>query len=138
MAVVNHIGLCVTDLERSRRFYEDLLGFAFQRDLKPPDEATSRLLRLSPPVGLTAVYLTNDSWVLELLHYDRPANAPARERTFDEPGLTHLSFTVDDIPGVCARVVDYGGEVLDDTSLGVAVMIRDPDGQLIELLAARP
>jgi predicted enzyme related to lactoylglutathione lyase len=45
---------------------------------------------------------------------------------------------VDDVAAVCARVADHGGEVLDDTNLGVAVMIRDPDGQLIELLAARP
>jgi hypothetical protein len=32
-------------------------------------------------------------------------------------------------------VADLGGEVLADTDLGgIAVMIRDPDGQLIELL----
>src|SRR5688572_30993409 len=134
MVAFNHVGHHVTDLERSRRFYEELLGFTFQRDLKVPDEATGRLLRLEPPVGLTAVYLSHGSFVLELLHFDRPGNAPARERTFDEPGLTHLSLTVDDVPGVCARVPDYGGEVLSDTNLGVAVMIRDPDGQLIELL----
>ena len=138
MAVFNHVGHCVTDLDRSRRFYEELLGFTFQRDLKAPDEATSRLLRLEPPVGLSAVYLTHGSFVLELLHFDRPGNAPARERTFDEPGLTHLSLTVDDVAEVCGRVAEYGGEVLDDTNLGVAVMIRDPDGQLIELLAGRP
>ena len=137
MAVFNHVGHCVTDLDRSRRFYEELLGFTFQRDLKAPDEATSRLLRLEPPVGLSAVYLTHGSFVLELLHFDRPGNAPRRERTFDEPGLTHLSLTVDDVAEVCGRVAEYGGEVLDDTNLGVAVMIRDPDGQLIELLQGR-
>ena len=136
MAVFNHVGHCVTDLDRSRRFYEELLGFTFQRDLKAPDEATSRLLRLEPPVGLSAVYLTHGTFVLELLHFDRPGNAPARERTFDEPGLTHLSLTVDDVAEVCGRVAEYGGEVLGDTNLGVAVMIRDPDGQLIELLAS--
>ena len=137
MAVVNHVGLCVTDLERSRRFYEEVLGFEFQRDLTVPDGPTAKLLQLDPPVGLTAVYLSRGSFVLELLHFDRPGNAPARARTFDEPGLTHLSLTVDDVPAVCARVADHGGEVLDDTNLGVAVMVRDPDGQLIELLAGR-
>ena len=135
MAGFNHVGLCVTDLERSRRFYEEALGFAFQRDLTAPDAATSKLLQLAPPVGLTAVYLTHGSFVLELLHFDRPGNAPRRDRTFDEPGLTHLSLTVDDMPSVLAAVAAHGGEVLEDTDLGVAVMVRDPDGQLIELLA---
>ena len=34
MAIVNHVGLCVTDLDRSRRFYEEVLGFAWDRDLQ--------------------------------------------------------------------------------------------------------
>ncbi|MGO9875448.1 MAG: hypothetical protein ACLPVY_16800 [Acidimicrobiia bacterium] len=29
---------------------------------------------------------------------------------------------------------EYGGEVLTETDIDVAVFIRDPDGQLIELL----
>ena len=133
-SVFNHIGHCVTDIERSRRFYEDLLGFTFQREMRVPDEPTARLVRVDPPVGMTAVYLVRDGFVLELLHYARPGNPPARERAMNEPGLTHLSLSVDDVAGVCALVPQYGGEVLDDTNLGAVVMIRDPDGQLIELL----
>jgi catechol 2,3-dioxygenase-like lactoylglutathione lyase family enzyme len=98
MAVVNHVGLCVTDLDRSRGFYEAVLGFAHQRDLEVPDVAASRLLQIPEPVGCTAVYLERDGFILELLHFDREGNAPPRERSFTEPGLTHISFSVDDIP----------------------------------------
>jgi lactoylglutathione lyase len=52
----------------------------------------------------------------------------------NEPGLTHVSVSVHDIDAVCARVAEYGGEVLADTNIGVGVFIRDPDGQLLELL----
>jgi catechol 2,3-dioxygenase-like lactoylglutathione lyase family enzyme len=52
----------------------------------------------------------------------------------NEPGLTHVSVSVDDVDEVCARVPEYGGEVVADTNIGVAIFIRDPDGQLIELL----
>jgi catechol 2,3-dioxygenase-like lactoylglutathione lyase family enzyme len=135
VSAFNHVGHCVTDLARSRRFYEELLGFTHQRDLQVPDQATAKLLRVPAPVGLTAVYLERDGFVLELLRFDREGNAPARERTFTEPGLTHLSFSVDDVAATCARVAELGGEVLTDTDLGgMAVMIRDPDGQLLELL----
>jgi len=53
----------------------------------------------------------------------------------NEPGLTHLSVTTSDMDGTLARVRDLGGEVIEDSNLGVAVMVRDPDGQLVELLA---
>jgi catechol 2,3-dioxygenase-like lactoylglutathione lyase family enzyme len=135
MTTVNHVGLCVSDLERSRRFYRDALDFEPVRDLRVPDRGTSRLLRVEPPVGLTAAYLRREGFVLELLHFDRPGNDPARDRSFTEPGLTHLSFTVDDLDRARARVAELGGEVLADTDVGVAVMVRDPDGQLLELLA---
>jgi hypothetical protein len=31
--------------------------------------------------------------------------------------------------------VAYGGEIMEDSDLGVALLIRDPDGQLLELLS---
>ncbi len=135
MATVNHVGLCVTDLQRSRAFYEGALGFRHRSDLEVPDGPAGTLLRVPPPVGLRAVYLERDGWVLELLHFDRSGNEPRRDRSFTEPGLTHISFAVDDLPSACALVAEHGGEVLQDTEIaGMAVMVRDPDGQLLELL----
>jgi predicted enzyme related to lactoylglutathione lyase len=134
VSVFNHVGLCVSDLPRARRFYEELLGFTFGWEFEPGDEGTSSLLRIAEPVNLTAVYLVREGFVLELLHYDRDGNPPARERTMNEPGLTHISLSVDDIHDVASRVAEYGGSVLAETDIGAAIMIRDPEGQLIELL----
>ncbi len=134
-ASFNWIGLAVADLGRSRRFYEDLLGSSYERQLVPADKPTSKLLRVESPPNLTAVYLKLDGFVLELLHFDREGNPPSRERPMNEPGLTHLSVNVADLPTVVERVPEYGGTVLTDTDVGPAVFIRDPDGQLIELLA---
>ena len=52
----------------------------------------------------------------------------------DHLGLTHLSLSVDDLDEALAAVEAHGGEVLVDTNLGMAVFVKDPDGQLIELL----
>lgn len=133
-AVFNHFGHCVTDLDRSSRFYRELFGFEESRRITVPDRATSRLLSVEEPVGLSAAYLEKDGVTLELLLFDRPGNPPARPRPFTEPGLTHMSFCVEDLAGTCRAAAELGGSVVEGTDLGVAVMIRDPDGQKIELL----
>jgi catechol 2,3-dioxygenase-like lactoylglutathione lyase family enzyme len=132
--VFNHLGQCVTDLERSRRFYEAVLGFEFWRQIRPPDESSAKLLGLSGALGMTACYLRRDGLVLELLHFDAPERRRAAvARAMDEPGLTHISISCD-IDATCALALQHGGTVLDDTNIGAAVFIRDPDGQLVELL----
>ena len=140
MGTWNHVGLCVSDLERAIRFYGEAFGFAERNRLEIPDPVASKLLRVPEPVGLTAVYLTlgdpkAGGAVLELLHFDRPDNDPQRERSITEPGLTHISLTVDDVAATCDRVRELGGEVLVDTEMGgFAILVRDLDGQIVELL----
>jgi lactoylglutathione lyase len=133
-AAFNHVGHCVTDLDRSRRFYEEALGFRYLYEFKAPDDSTGSLLQIEPPVGLTATYLRLDGLILELLHFDRPGNPAAARRVMNEPGLTHLSVSVTDIPATVAKVVELGGAILEDTRSDFALMVRDPDGQLIEIL----
>jgi lactoylglutathione lyase len=134
--VINHVGLCVTDAARSRRFYEQVLDFEFWYDLEPPDEMVAKLSDLPQPLGVKAVYLRRGEFVLELMHYTAAgAHAPARPRVMNEIGLTHISVAVDDIDATAAKAVEHGGSVLEQTNVGgLAVMIRDPDGQLLELL----
>jgi catechol 2,3-dioxygenase-like lactoylglutathione lyase family enzyme len=134
----NHVGICVSDLERSRRFYEDVLQFRYWWELDVPDEGATRLLQLSGPLGTKAVYLTRDRFVLELIYFADTATRPTPPRVMDNPGLTHLSVAVADIPSTLERVTANGGEILADTDMGgMAIMIRDPDGQLIELTSLR-
>ena len=135
MSAYNHTGQVVTDLERSKRFYQDVFGFALWYEIAPPDDASAKLLCLAPPLDMHASYLTLDGFVLELIHYAAPgATAAYRPRTMDEPGLTHLSISVDDVHAAAAKAADYGGEIIEDSDIGNALFIRDPDGQLLELL----
>jgi lactoylglutathione lyase len=135
MPVYNHTGLVVSDLERSKRFYEEVLGFRIWYEDALPDEAVSKLLGLDPPLGVRVSYLVLDGFVLELMHFGAPgAQAVWRQRVMNEPGLTHLSISVDDIRATANRAVEYGGGWVEDSDLGLARFIRDPDGQLLELL----
>jgi lactoylglutathione lyase len=133
--VFNHVGLCVADRERSRRFYEGLLGFRFWWEVEPPDDGTDRLLQLAQPLGLHATYLVRDGFVLELLDYSRRDVHAGPRRAMDQLGLTHLSLSVSDLDAVLQLVEGFGGSVIAETVSEQSAMIRDPDGQLIELLS---
>ena len=126
--------LCVADRERSRRFYEGLLGFKFWWDLELPDEATATLLQLSgrseftPPIWSATAWCSNSSTIRSATSEPRP------QRVMDEVGLTHMSFSVSDLAGVLAKVEGFGGTLVPGAATEQFAMIRDPDGQLIELL----
>jgi len=132
--VFNHVGLCVTDRDRSRRFYEELLGFRFWWDLDLPDEGTAALLQLDGPIGVRATYLLRDCFVLELIDYSQRKAQVREKRVMDEVGLTHISLSVSDLGGVLAQVEAFGGSLVEGATSEHFAMIRDPDGQLIELL----
>jgi lactoylglutathione lyase len=134
-SVFNHIGLCVADRARSRRFYEGLLGFEFWWELEPPDDGTEQLLQLAKPIGLHATYLVLDGLVLELLDYSQREVHAGPNRVMDQIGLTHLSLSVSDLGAVLAMVDGFGGSVVAGTVSEQSAMIRDPDGQLLELLS---
>jgi lactoylglutathione lyase len=130
----NHVGLCVADRERSRRFYQGLLGFQFWWELGLPDDGTEKLLQLDRPIGVRATYLVRDGFVLELIDYSKRRVHSGQERVMDQVGLTHISLSVSDLAAVLTMVDSFGGSVIDETVTEQFAMIRDPDGQLIELL----
>lgn len=138
---LSHVGICVSDLGRSLRFYRDLLGFTAEHDLEVAGEPTDTLLRLRD-VRLQAVYLTRDGVRVELLHFTSPPAPPRRARAMNEPGLTHLSFRVADLQAVVRGLRGAGERVLDETALefpafqSAVCFVVDPDGQLIELVQA--
>src|SRR5437870_10532043 len=129
---LTHIGLCVSDLERSLRFYSDLLGFRRLRELEVAGEPADTLLRLHG-VRLCAAYLERDGVTLELLRFASPPAPPPRVRTMHEHGLTHLSFRVADLDATLAALGAAGERVLYETlirveSSGVAAcFVADPD-----------
>ena len=138
---LTHIGICVSDLERSLRFYRDLLGFRFEHELEVAGEPSDTLLRLRD-VKLRASYLVRDGVRIELLHFASPPAPAPRTRPMHEHGLTHLSFRVADVDATLAALRAAGERVLEETVIrfpefqSAACMIVDPDGQLIELVQA--
>lgn len=146
-----HVGFVVRDLDRSVRFYRDVVGLTLRHRQTQDNEYTSRLLgydgarihvaQFDLPVGRGS----RSGHILELIEYERP---PAEECAAENARITagHLAFEVDDLDAVRERIEAGGGhfytEAVDITAGknrgGRAVYFRDPDGVSLELLQPPP
>ncbi|OBG59768.1 MULTISPECIES: VOC family protein [unclassified Mycobacterium] len=140
---LTHIGLCVSDLERSVRFYCTAMGFDESGRLTVDGPETARLLGV-PGLVLDLVYLQRDGFRLELLGYPVPGvREKRRPRRMNAVGFTHLSFRVDDADAVVARIERLGGQARPERTVTFdggnrGLMATDPDGNWIELIERTP
>jgi len=142
---ISHFGLGVTDVEKSRAFYENVFGFEFDTEIQAEGPYVAQLMQLATPCRVRAVLLVKDGFTLELLHTAEPGMQARRQRVLNEPGLTHLNMRVTDADTVREQVLQWGGTVVEPSVLpemsgpdlgaySKAMYVRDPDGQLIEVV----
>ncbi|SDX76829.1 Glyoxalase/Bleomycin resistance protein/Dioxygenase superfamily protein [Modestobacter sp. DSM 44400] len=128
-----HVRLTVTDIERSRAFYDDVLGLPVAFEVPADADAATRE-QLAWLYG-GVIYAVGDS-LLGL--------RPVAEDVFsaDRTGLDHLSFAVGsraDLDAAAAmldeRGTAHGG--VTDIGAGYILEFRDPDGIALELFAPK-
>jgi len=135
----SHVGLCVSDLETSLRFYCDGLGFSEDEGF-PIDNTFAAALEVPKDVDLTSQFIRKEGLGVELLYYRSPGvdGQPSQRR--NQLGLTHLSFYVPDVDQVAAKLVELGGTILESTRTeapGITlIFVAGPDGERVELMQA--
>src|SRR4051794_28801006 len=95
---LSHVSLFVREIEASRAFYRDYLGFAEPYDLKNDDGS----LRM-------AVIKISDPQVIELV----PEKEPRSDR------LNHVALRVADAEAMRSHLKSHGVAVPDSTPIGV-------------------
>ncbi len=104
----SHFGICVSDLERSLRFYCDALGFEKAESHQIGSEFAA--LMDFDDVAVTSQFIRKGQTAIELLSFREPAPfGDTQRRAVNQLGLTHLSFRVGDVEGVAAKMVELGG-----------------------------
>jgi glyoxylase I family protein len=129
-----HVRLTVTDIDRSRAFYDAVFGLPVAVELPPnADEATQQELWF---LFGGVVYKLGDS-LLGL--------RPVADDSFSENrvGLDHVSFAVADRSELdsAAGLLDGLGvahEQIKDIGSGFVLEFRDPDNIALELFAPKP
>jgi lactoylglutathione lyase len=137
----SHFGICVSDLDRSLRFYCGALGFE-KAESHEIGREFARLMDLDD-VSVTSQFIRRGPTAIELLAFHEPApEGDGARRPVHRLGLTHLSFRVQDLDATLQRISELGGAVVDSSRTtidfgGTAlrfVYCTDPDGVRVELM----
>lgn len=139
--VPHHLGICVTDLERSLRFWVDGLGF--ETTMVPPvGSEWADALEIGGDVEFTAHFVKKGGYEFELLHYTKPGSHGKPSAQRNQLGFTHLGVDVDDLDAAIDHLVAHGGTLIEGTRTKMGpmelVFIADPDGVRVELMCASP
>ena len=133
----NHVGISVANLERSIAFYRDLLGMQVIQEVSFEGERYEFILGLKGAKGRIAI-LRIGNLELEFFEFVHPTGQLADpNRPVCDHGIAHFAVQVEGLAGLYARLKD-AGVVFHcppiDFGCAIATYLRDPDGNVIEML----
>jgi methylmalonyl-CoA epimerase len=130
-AILDHVGIAVTDVEQALVFYRDALGL----DVEAPEEVLSQRVR--------AHFIPTGSAALELLEATAADSAIARYVAKRGPGLHHITLRVENIVAALAQLKSRAVRLVDEEpragAEGALVAFIHPSaahGVLVELKQA--
>ena len=137
MTIFSHVGVCVTDLDRSRAFYCEGLGFVPAEGHELGSELAAGLEVVGDVAGQSQ-FIRKGETAIALLCFHSPAADGVPSHRRNQLGITHLGFVVDDIDGTLERLCRLGGRIVDGSRNSEhgrdVVMVCDPDGVRVTLL----
>ena len=138
---IYHVGLTVSDLERSIAFYRDVLGLEFQGEIFMEGEETDKMFRRVNCKARVA-YLNGSKAVeappVELIQF---VNNEVKKVPSDlfTTSISEVCFYTDDIDSAYKHLVDNNVECLSEPQYfdfreSRAFYFRDPDGIILEMM----
>lgn len=124
---IHHVKIPVTDIERSRRWYESVLGLRVQRDFRDDDGVVRGLAgTLSSPEGeaFLLIALRQNPQAARGIHGFDPLSLYVPDQEELEAWKDHLER--------------LGHGVPDATPNGNVLLLHDPDGIEIRIFGTRP
>jgi catechol 2,3-dioxygenase-like lactoylglutathione lyase family enzyme len=135
---IEHIGLSVSDLDRSVAFYRDILGLEVVRIIEPsPDSPLEKVVSL-PGCRARIAHMQSEKGMLELFEYITPRGKPIPiDHRQADNGFIHMGFTSTDARADYRFLRDNGVKFLSDPvefRPGVWIFyFYGPDGEVCEM-----
>ena len=141
-SALTHVGLTVSDIDRTVEFYKKYFGFTVEFSGQFPDgffDEKPTLYRLKAGAGSKITMIKSpDGVLIELFQFFD--QTPFKVPEWNTPGYHHICLKVEDVNAKYQEMKadgvefffapDYMGDPKDDKYW---VFLKDPDGNMIEL-----
>ena len=129
----------VNDLEKTRDFWINLLGFKLHIEAKEESPYIDELLAIKDPSLTTVKLIDSKGFIIELLKFENYQVENSWSGDLKTTGLTHIALTVDNLDELVEilRKLDYQtlSEIKTSPNKKVKVVfVRGPEGIMLELV----
>ena len=131
------VSIAVSNLERSKRFYSEGLGFdiGVQQSFDiPAGSEDAKNMGLPGGAKLSSCFASREHMRIEMIGFTEPQPYAGDVKPPNRTGLTALHFRVTDAQATATRLVALGGTLIQQWG-AVRCVVADPDGVRINCAA---
>jgi len=133
------VGIVVNDLEKTRDFWINTLGFKLHIEAVEESPYIDELLAIKDPSLTTVKLIDSKGFIIELLKFDNYQVENSWSGDLKTTGLTHIALTVNNLDELVdiLRKLDYQtiSDIKNSPNKKVKVVfVRGPEGIMLELV----
>jgi catechol 2,3-dioxygenase-like lactoylglutathione lyase family enzyme len=133
------VGIVVNDLEKTRDFWINTLGFKLHIEAKEESPYIDELLAIKDPRLTTVKLIDSNGFIIELLKFENYQVENSWYGDLKTTGLTHIALTVDNLDGLVDNLKKQNYAPLSDIKISPSkkvkvVFVKGPEAIMLELV----
>ena len=129
----------VNDLEKTRNFWINTLGFKLHIEAKEESPYIDELLAIKDPRLTTVKLIDSNGFIIELLKFENYQVENSWSGDLKTTGLTHIALTVDNLEGLVDKLKKQNYAPLSDIKISPSkkvkvVFVKGPESIMLELV----
>jgi catechol 2,3-dioxygenase-like lactoylglutathione lyase family enzyme len=133
------VGIVVNDLERSKDFWINSLGFKLHIEAKEESPYIDDLLAIKEPNLTTVKLIDSKGFIIELLKFESYEVDQSWSGNLKTTGLTHIALTVNNLDELVGNLKNQNYQTLSEIKTSPnkkvkVVFVKGPEAIMLELV----
>lgn len=133
------MGIVVNDLDKTRDFWTNALGFKLHVEALEESPYIDELLAIKDPALTTVKLIDLKGFIIELLKFENHRVDNSWSGDLKTTGLTHIALSVDDLDELVSNLKKQNYQPLSDIKISPnkkvkVVFVQGPEAIMLELV----